>query len=507
MTMPRTLSLLLLTLMAAPVLARQQPDLGTEAQRAAGKVLYDQKCAQCHGLRGDGQGYATPFLRPEPRDFTAGTFKFRSTVSGELPATDDLRRSIHEGMPYTSMPAWKGVLSDADIDNLVYYLKTFSDDFSGPFGVPERVPLPDKAPAFDADHLARGREVFEENQCTDCHGMQGRGDGKSAPTLTDDWGLPIRPADLTKRWTFRSARTRADIYRTFMTGLSGSPMPAYDNIEEADRWALVDYIWSLSRDEPDYATAVFSQPVAGPLDLADADALFADAPPAYFPVVGQVIEPGRAFHPGVNGLEVRAVHNADEIAFRLSWHDMSAETEGQNGPDLPVPRFDPADTLFQASDAVAIQVPAAMPAGTEKPYFLFGDRKHAVHLWFVDLARGTAQVYEGKGSGDVHPTGGTLETTAAFDAGEWTVTMKRARTDDDGLSFEEGTFVPIAFSVWDGFEHERGNKRGVTSWYYVYVEPLEQASALGPMLLYGLSTLVLCLGLVFFTRRKYRHAA
>ena len=259
---PRRLAILfLLCLWAMPARARQ-PDLGTEAQRAAGKVLYEQKCAQCHGMQGDGLGYATPFLRPEPRNFTSGTFKFRTTVSGELPTDDDLHRSIREGMPYTSMPAWKGVLSTSDIDNLVYYLKTFSSDFAGPFGVPERVTIPD-APSYDPDNLTRGRQLFEENQCTDCHGALGRGSGKSAPTLEDDWGRPIRPADLTKRWTFRNGHTRQDIYRTFMTGLSGSPMPSYDNIEEPDRWALVDYIWSLSRDDPEYATAVFSQPVAG----------------------------------------------------------------------------------------------------------------------------------------------------------------------------------------------------------------------------------------------------
>ena len=30
----------------------------------------------------------------------------------------------------------------------------------------------------------------------------------------------------------------------------------------------------------------------------------------------------------------------------------------------------------------------------------------------------------------------------------------------------------MAFSVWDGFNRERGNRRSLSSWYQVYVEPI-----------------------------------
>src|SRR5687768_17485449 len=60
----------------------QAADVGTEAQRAAGKVLYDKNCAQCHGDKGDSAGYATPHLFPRPRDFTTPRFKVRTTPNG-----------------------------------------------------------------------------------------------------------------------------------------------------------------------------------------------------------------------------------------------------------------------------------------------------------------------------------------------------------------------------------------------------------------------------------------
>ena len=80
-------------------------DVGTEAQRESGKKLYLQNCSQCHGEKGDGQGYATPHLFPQPRNFTLGKFKVRTTPNGALPTHQDLVNVIRRGMPYTSMPA------------------------------------------------------------------------------------------------------------------------------------------------------------------------------------------------------------------------------------------------------------------------------------------------------------------------------------------------------------------------------------------------------------------
>jgi DMSO reductase family type II enzyme heme b subunit len=283
-------------------------------------------------------------------------------------------------------------------------------------------------------------------------------------------------------------------------------MPSYDMPDE-DRWALVDYVYALSEDTPGYASSVFAHAVEGAVDLTRGDALFAEAPAARFPVAGQIIEPGRSYFPGVNAITVQAVYDQDDIAFRLTWHDMRAETGGQNSPALPVPDDDSTDpdTSGLYSDAVAIQLPAQMPAGVTRPYFLFGDARNAVDLWFVDLAQGSSvQHFVGKGSDDLTPGSGDVEVTSSYEEGEWSVVFKRSRHLDDGLSFEEDTFVPIAFTVWDGFNRERGNKRGVTTWYHVYIPPMETESAVLPMLGYSLLTLLVGVGLVAITRRKYK---
>lgn len=335
--------LVALIVMTAPQALAQEPDLGTEEQRAHGQEVYTKWCGQCHGDAGDGQGIATPYLLPEPRDFTSGKYKFRSTPFGALPLEADLERSIRIGLPGTGMPGFPE-LSDDEVTDVIHYLKTFSSDWQDPAAYSDPVELP-SPPSFSAESAARGAEVYVEIGCGRCHGELGRGDGSSAPTLRDDWGDFIRVADLTMPWTFRGGATREDIFRTLTTGIYGTPMAAFgDALTAEQRWELVD--WMVEQGGGEGADAPFgrlvrAQPVEGDI-VFDADPAkvrepFADAEATWFPIVGQIMEPGRAFHPAARAVEVRAIVNHDDIAFLVSWHDMSSETSGENRPDLPAP--------------------------------------------------------------------------------------------------------------------------------------------------------------------------
>ena len=61
--------------------------------------------------------------------------------------------------------------------------------------------------------------------------------------------------------------------------------------------------------------------------------------------------------------------------------------------------------------------------------------------------------------------------------------------------------MPIAFSVWDGFSRERGNRRGLTVWNSLYVEPEAVPSAVGPMVRTALLILAIELVLIGWMRR------
>ncbi len=114
---------------AVGLIASVSPALAADLE--AGRALYEDKCSQCHGLEGEGDGAAADVVDPRPRDFTSGSFKIRTTPSGELPTDEDLASIIRRGMPYTAMPAWDFLGEDA-IANLVAYIQTFNEDFEDP---------------------------------------------------------------------------------------------------------------------------------------------------------------------------------------------------------------------------------------------------------------------------------------------------------------------------------------------------------------------------------------
>ena len=93
--------------------------------------------------------------------------------------------------------------------------------------------------------IARGEKVWGDMKCWECHGKLGRGDGPKALDLKDDWGDPILPFDFTSG-ALKGGPLVEDIYRTFTTGLDGTPMPSYaDSLDERARWDLVSYTLKL----------------------------------------------------------------------------------------------------------------------------------------------------------------------------------------------------------------------------------------------------------------------
>ena len=115
-------------------------------------------------------------------------------------------------------------------------------------------------PAPSQQLVERGKEVWEQAKCWECHGQGGKGDGEKSAGLQDDDGFTIVPADLTAG-QFKSGPTVQDIYRTMTTGLSGTPMPSYhDAFPDEDRWALAYYVLALSA----YKDPLTKEPLAIP---------------------------------------------------------------------------------------------------------------------------------------------------------------------------------------------------------------------------------------------------
>jgi mono/diheme cytochrome c family protein len=214
----------------------------------AGAQVYYRYCWGCHGARGNGDGENAPYLNILPRNFVSATFKCRSTPTGTLPLDSDIYNSIYRGFNFTNMPSWKALSSQNRAD-LVAFIKTFSARWvTEKPGDPIQVPT---EPKLTVESIKHGGELFQKLECWKCHGQEGRGDGPSASTLTDSNDQPIRPYNFTSDNRSKCGRTNADLYKIFMTGLDGTPMPSFgDVIKPEDAWDLVHYLRTLQYNNP-----------------------------------------------------------------------------------------------------------------------------------------------------------------------------------------------------------------------------------------------------------------
>jgi cytochrome c oxidase cbb3-type subunit 2 len=212
----------------------------------SGRSDYRKYCAGCHGELGDGNGENAVWLDPKPRDFTAATFKCRSTPTGMLPTDEDLLDTIGRGLANSNMPIWN-TFDKQQLADLVALIKTFSFRWEKEkAGDPIQVPA---EPPVTIESIAHGKALYTKLECWKCHGPEGKGDGPSAATLTDNKDQPIRPYNFAAGKDdsrFKCGSTNRDIYKIFMTGIDGTPMPSFaDNIQPMDAWDLVHFLRTL----------------------------------------------------------------------------------------------------------------------------------------------------------------------------------------------------------------------------------------------------------------------
>jgi mono/diheme cytochrome c family protein len=212
-------------------------------------------------------------MRPPPRDFTKGAFKFTGVPGGALPSDADIVRTLRHGLKGTHMPAF-GVLPEEDVGALVQYIKTFSPRWRTETPGQE-VPIP--RDPWDSGHrtegVKRGELVYHAvAQCWSCHPAYSRKDeigsmvraeweraGKTPPrsvpfrseigrpkAVTSVYGKILPPDFLDD--TLRSCEEKADLYRTVAAGVGGTPMPSwFKELPAVDLWAVVHYVEELTR--------------------------------------------------------------------------------------------------------------------------------------------------------------------------------------------------------------------------------------------------------------------
>jgi mono/diheme cytochrome c family protein len=82
---------------------------------ARGKAVYQRHCQSCHGVTGYGDGPAAASLRVPPANF----HQFRSFLKSD----EELLRTIEHGVVFSPMHAWRGELTDGEMQDVVAYIR------------------------------------------------------------------------------------------------------------------------------------------------------------------------------------------------------------------------------------------------------------------------------------------------------------------------------------------------------------------------------------------------
>lgn len=270
-----------------------------EKTLAHGSKLYRQYCLHCHGLMGSGEGPTGQFLNPKPRDFRQGMFKFISTaekdtatgkyVTGRtnFPSRGDLLRTLRNGIPTASMPAFN-LLPESDLQAIISYVthlslrgqteRDLADEElpKSKAGMKELVeskirdnvtrwynssrsdfvPTP-PSKSWEVLHeenqkSGRGRQLFlTTGGCVECHGKDGQAsftEVKPNILRRDKWGQLVQPRNLTLGH-FRGGSRPLDLFYRIRLGIDPSGMtPAAETVTDEDVWHIVDYVLSLPQE-------------------------------------------------------------------------------------------------------------------------------------------------------------------------------------------------------------------------------------------------------------------
>jgi len=83
-----------------------------------GEKAFQTNCQMCHGPQGHGDGPAGQSLDPKPKNLAM----LQKSVED-----DYLFWRINEGKPGTSMVAWKGILTEEQIWQVVSFIRTLKE--------------------------------------------------------------------------------------------------------------------------------------------------------------------------------------------------------------------------------------------------------------------------------------------------------------------------------------------------------------------------------------------
>jgi len=93
-----------------------------------GRLIFEDRCASCHGLQGRGDGPRAPYLSPRPASLISAGTSVKSDA--------ELLAVIANGKPRTAMPAWKHLLTEEQRRDVLGYIRTLVRFHASPTPAP-----------------------------------------------------------------------------------------------------------------------------------------------------------------------------------------------------------------------------------------------------------------------------------------------------------------------------------------------------------------------------------
>ncbi|MEZ4870764.1 MAG: cytochrome c [Bdellovibrionales bacterium] len=96
---------------------------------------------------------------------------------------------------------------------------------------------------YSDDMAAYGKQQVYATNCASCHGSKADGKGPAG-------GMLVPPPRNLIEGGWKKGGTSKELFVTLETGLPGTSMVSFKHLPVADRWALVHYIRSITKDKP-----------------------------------------------------------------------------------------------------------------------------------------------------------------------------------------------------------------------------------------------------------------
>ena len=232
---------------------------------SSGKAIYALTCSVCHGEDGSGAVWGKSSLNPPPVNF-----RLQDRIR-DLPR-ERMIYSVTHGRAGTAMTAFKTQLDEDEIEAVVDYIRqAFMIEATGAASEHEQTAaastvgmavlhdsmkesdslqqktdsaLFDQPISADLNGDAANGEMYYMQNCTACHGVDGKGDGPRA------YFIYPRPRNF-HHPASKARFNRPELYNAIKKGVIGREMPAWEKVMSDQQIAdITEYVFQRFINQP-----------------------------------------------------------------------------------------------------------------------------------------------------------------------------------------------------------------------------------------------------------------